>query len=127
VPGKPEASLLLKKIRAGEMPPIRRLIEVSIKPIEPAKTELLAQWVAQGAPEARVEDAGADEDALIMDKDRSFWAFQAPRPASAPALRHRKQVRNPIDALILQKLEPLGLSLSAEADRATLIRRAYLD
>jgi len=126
VPGKPEASLLLKKIRAGEMPPLRRLVEVSIKPIEPAETELLAQWIAQGAPEApQSEDDSAD--ALITDRERSFWAFQAPRPVSVPMVRHAGQVRNPIDAFILQKLEPLGLSLSAEADRATLMRRAYLD
>jgi mono/diheme cytochrome c family protein len=127
VPGKPEASLLLKKIRAGEMPPLRRLVEVSIKPIEPAETELLAQWIAQGAPEAPAQSEDDSPESLITDRDRSFWAFQAPRPVSVPVVRHAAQVRNPIDAFILQKLEPLGLSLSAEADRATLMRRAYLD
>src|SRR5437870_2282312 len=59
--------------------------------------------------------------------DRILCAFQAPRPMPAPVVRHATQVRNPIDAFILKKLEPLGLSLSAEADRATLMRRAYLD
>ncbi|MGE5192166.1 MAG: c-type cytochrome domain-containing protein, partial [Deltaproteobacteria bacterium] len=39
IPGKPDDSLLIKKIRAGEMPPLTRLIEVSIKPIEPAETD----------------------------------------------------------------------------------------
>ena len=36
-------------------------------------------------------------------------------------------VRDPIDAFILRKLEEKGLTLSREADRFTLIRRAYLD
>src|SRR5439155_20776432 len=51
VPGKPEESLVIKKIRSGDMPPKRRLVEVSIKVIEPAETELLLRWSALGAPE----------------------------------------------------------------------------
>src|SRR5262249_3960673 len=35
--------------------------------------------------------------------------------------------RNPIDRFILQKLEEKGLSLSPEADRLTLLRRASFD
>src|SRR5207245_9454141 len=68
VPGKPEASLLLRRIRAGEMPPLRRIVEVSIKPIEPAETELLAQWIAQVATEAGVENASADLYLSVTDK-----------------------------------------------------------
>src|SRR4051812_37699710 len=52
VRGKPADSLLLRRIRAGEMPPIRRLVEVSIKPIEPAEVAVLTKWVEQGAPAA---------------------------------------------------------------------------
>src|SRR5262249_58545041 len=37
------------------------------------------------------------------------------------------RVRNPIDAFILQRLEHKGLSLSPEADRLTLLRRATFD
>src|SRR5262249_29948328 len=86
VPGKPAASLLLKKIRSGEMPPLRRLVEVSIKPIEPAETELLERWIAQGAPEIPLEPdvATTDPDPVVTDKDRSFWAFQAPGPVAVP-------------------------------------------
>jgi hypothetical protein len=42
-------------------------------------------------------------------------------------VRNVAQVRNPIDAFILQKLEQKGLTLSPEADRATLLRRACFD
>ena len=129
VPGKPEDSLLLKKIRSGAMPPLRRLVEVSIKPIESAETEVIARWIAQGAPEVAVEPdiATTEPDPVVTDKDRSFWAFQPPGPVQIPAVRHAEHVRNPIDAFVLHKLEPLGLALSPEADRATLLRRAYLD
>ncbi len=129
VPGKADESLILKKVRAGEMPPRQRLVEVSIKPIEPDETELLARWIALGAPEgkARADVAGTNPDPLVTDADRAFWAFRPPRPVSVPAVRNAGQVRNPIDAFLLQRLEREGLALSPEADRATLMRRAYLD
>ncbi len=129
VPGKPDESRLIRKIRAGEMPPKRRIVEVSIKPIEPAETEILARWIALGAPEVPTEPdvAGSGPDPLVTDKDRAFWAFQPPRAASPPAVKHPDRVRNPIDAFVLEKLEARGLTLSPEADRASLLRRAYLD
>jgi hypothetical protein len=129
VPGKPGESLLLKKAHSGAMPPRRRIIEVSIKPIEPAETEVLTRWIAQGAPEVAIEPDVADTrpDPLVTDKDRSFWAFQSPRAATPPAVKQITRIRNPIDAFILEKLEAKGLALSPEADRLTLLRRAYLD
>ncbi|HEY7311576.1 MAG TPA: PSD1 and planctomycete cytochrome C domain-containing protein [Gemmataceae bacterium] len=129
VPGKPDESLLLKKIRSGEMPPRRRIIEVSIKPIETAETELLTKWIALGAPEAKIESdvAGTQPDPLVTEKDRAFWAFQPPRAGTLPVVKQRARIRNPIDAFVLHKLEERGLSLAPEAERATLLRRAYLD
>src|SRR5262249_44131461 len=60
------------------------------------------------------------------DKDRDFWAFRPTRPVAVPAVRHAARVRNAIDAFVLQKLEERGLTLSPEADRLTLLRRASL-
>ena len=34
---------------------------------------------------------------------------------------------NPIDAFILRRLESIGLPPAPEADRATLLRRVFLD
>ena len=53
VPGKPEESLLIKKIRAGQMPPRDRLVEASVKPVEPAETDVLARWIAARRPGGR--------------------------------------------------------------------------
>ncbi len=127
--GKPDESLLLRKIRSGEMPPRRRIIEVSIKPIEPAETELLARWIALGAPEMKIEPdvAGTRPDPLVTEKDRAFWAFQPPHAGAPPVVKQSERIRNPIDAFVLHKLEQRGLMLAPEADRLTLLRRAYLD
>jgi hypothetical protein len=42
-------------------------------------------------------------------------------------VKDAKWVRSPIDALILAQLEAKGIKPSADADRATLIRRVTLD
>jgi hypothetical protein len=127
--GKPADSLLIKKIRSGEMPPRQRLVEASVKPIEPAEVELIERWIAQGAPEIAIEPdiATTSPDPLVTDRDRDFWAFRPPRLPPIPTVRDAGRVRNPIDAFLLHKLEQEGLSLSPEADRATLMRRAYID
>lgn len=139
VPGKAEESLLIKKVRAGEMPPRDRLVEVSVKPIEQAEIDILAKWIAAGSPEITVEPdvATTTPDPLVTDKDRDFWAFQPPKavtiphPPSSPLAKGGQgawaRVRNPIDSFILQKLESKGLTLAPEADRATLLRRAFVD
>jgi Protein of unknown function (DUF1549)/Protein of unknown function (DUF1553)/Planctomycete cytochrome C len=127
--GKPDESLLIKRARAGEMPPKNLLVEASVKPIEPAEIDVLARWIAANAPEVEVapDVATTSPDPLVSDKDRDFWAFQPPHQAPVPAVRAADRVRNPIDAFVLQKLEAKGLTLSPEADRATLIRRVTFD
>ena len=129
VPGKPEESLILKKIASGEMPPRRRLVEVSIKVIESPEIELLTKWIALGAPEtpASADVVAADNEKNISDDDRKFWSFQPPRAAAVPTVKDVGRVRNPIDAFVRSKLEETGLAPSPEADRLTLIRRAYFD
>ena len=126
VPGKPEESLLIKKVHAGEMPPLERLVEVSVKPIEPAEVETLVKWIAAGAPEIDAEPdvATTQDDPLVSDEDRDFWAFRSPPSVTVPEVQNPQRVRNAIDAFIIQKLAASGLAFNAEADRLTLIRRA---
>jgi mono/diheme cytochrome c family protein len=127
--GKPEESLLIKRINAGEMPPKQKLIVVGVKPITPAETEKVARWIRQGAPEVELPPvvAGTPEDTLVTAKDRQFWSFRTPIRPGVPKVDHQDRVRNPIDAFVLSKLQAKGLSLSPEADRQTLIRRATFD
>jgi mono/diheme cytochrome c family protein len=129
VPGQPDKSRLIQRVRAGQMPPNDRLVEASVKPVEPAEIEALARWIAAGAPEVEVapDVATTKPDPLVTDHDRDFWAFRPPRTMSPPAVRETARVRNLIDAFLLQKLEAKGLTFSPEADRATLIRRLSFD
>ncbi len=127
--GKPQESLLLKKIHAGEMPPNKRLIEVSVKPMSPNEIDMLTQWIAASAPEVHLEPdvATTKPDPLVSDKDRQFWSFQPPKRPAVPALAKAERVRNPIDAFVLQKLREKGLDFAPEADALTLLRRATFD
>ncbi len=129
VPGHPEQSLLLKRVQAGDMPPKKELMDVSIKVITAAETDKVSQWIAAGAQPSNIQPDVADgkPDPLVSDKDRQWWSFQPPKRPAVPQVAHAGRVRNPIDAFVLAKLEPQGLSLSPEADKATLIRRAYFD
>jgi hypothetical protein len=129
VVGKPEESLMIKRIGLGQMPPPDRLVEGSVKPVEQAEAEIIAKWIAVGAPEVQVEPdvATSNPDPLVSDSDREFWAFRPAQPVTPPSVRHGTQMRNPLDAFLLQKLEEKGLTLGPEADKLTLIRRAYFD
>jgi hypothetical protein len=129
IPGKPAQSLLIKRIGAGQMPPPERLVEASVKPVADAELEMLSKWIAAGAPEIDIQPdvATTTPDPVVTDKDRSFWAFQPPKRVSPPAVRNQQQTRNVIDNFVLEKLEEHGLRLAPEADRLTLLRRAYFD
>ena len=129
IPGKPEESLLLKRIRAGECPPQPRLIEATVKPMEADEIVKLTRWIVLGAPEVLEEPdvAGSLADKLIRKEDREFWSFRPPQPTKIPPVTPSDRVHNPIDAFVLQKLAEKDLSLSPEADRFTLLRRATFD
>ena len=129
VPGKPEESLVLAKIHAGEMPPRDRLIEVGVKPMTDGEIQRLTSWIAAGAPEVHVEIdvATTEPDPLVTDEDRDFWSLKPPRSVAVPSVEHAERVRNPLDAFILRQLEQEGLALSPQADRLTLLRRATFD
>ncbi|MCH2201816.1 MAG: PSD1 and planctomycete cytochrome C domain-containing protein [Fuerstiella sp.] len=125
--GEPENSLILKRIHAEEMPPRKRLIDASVKPMEPGEIQLLTAWIRAGAPDGENPSRESDGESLVTDEDREFWAFQPPGEFAAPDVRHANLVRNAVDAFVLEKLEAKGLSLSPATDRRTLVRRAAFD
>ncbi len=129
VPDKPEKSLLMKRILSGEMPPPKMYMEYAVRPPTSAEVEVLRRWVAAGAPAAPKKIMVAEEtaDPLVSDEDRKFWSFQPPQRPAVPKVRQVELVRTPLDAFLLDKLEAKNLAFSAEADRLTLMRRAYLD
>lgn len=124
IPGKPDESLLLKKIHAKDMPPPKLLIRAGVRPMEESEIELLSTWIEQGANEY---DIAADvqtntPDPLVTDEDRNFWAFQPPQKPAVP-----KGEKSPIDYFVQRKLKEQQLTPSPEASRLTLIRRVSFD
>jgi hypothetical protein len=78
-----------------------------------------------GAVAETSEPTGGGEE--VSTEDREFWAFQRLGRPPVPEVAGRAQLRSPIDAFILNRLEQHGLSLSPDAPPTRLVRRAYFD
>lgn len=123
VPGEPDASLLVERIRSGEMPPV----EDAGKRVSRDELHRIEQWIQQGARTARPEPEVLTDADLITEEERRFWSFQPVRRPPVPAVEQTERLRTPIDAFVLRRLEEQGFSLSPDADRVTLLRRLTFD
>lgn len=119
VPGDPEASLIFKLVHAGKMPKRDR------KPTA-QEIDVLRQWIVSGAKTARPEPDALGAGMQITDEERAHWAFQPLRRPAVPRIKDAR-IRNPIDAFLAAEQQARGLTFSADAAEATLLRRAFLD
>jgi hypothetical protein len=107
VPGNVGQSHLIKRVTSHDddfrMPPDSK------KRLSPRQINLLSRWIEQGAKFSR------------------HWAFVAPRRQALPSVKNKTWARNAIDRFILARLENAGLKPAPQADKRTLIRRAYFD
>lgn len=106
VPGKPAESEIVRRVLSSDpdevMPP-----PDANKTLAAEQKELIRRWVEQGAPYEK------------------HWSFEPPKKAEPPKVEGAAfRVHNPIDAFIADRLRREGLTMSPEADRETLIRRA---
>jgi hypothetical protein len=124
VPGNPEASLVLQRVHARDMPPPKELIRAGVRPMESSEINLLTKWIKQGAIEHDVSPDVQTEapDSLVSDDDRNFWSFQRPMKPTIP-----ENELSPIDYFVRLKLREHKLTPSPEAERLTLIRRVAFD
>jgi hypothetical protein len=108
VPGKPDESELYRRIAATDeaerMPPAEHPRKLTADEIA-----LIRRWIEQGA------------------EYEKHWSFLPPTCPDLPKIKQSDWVRSPIDRFVLARLEAVGLSPAAEADRRTLIRRVTLD
>jgi hypothetical protein len=111
VPGDADASLLLQRVREGEMPP-------GEKKMSAAEQATITRWIMAGSPTKRQEPEAIAPGLGITPEERSFWAFQPVRPPVIPVGSDRAA----IDVL----LYGAESELPAEADRRTLVRRSFL-
>ncbi|MEZ5404229.1 MAG: DUF1553 domain-containing protein [Bryobacteraceae bacterium] len=102
----------VKQEGALKMPPGKKLAPEQIAAIE--------KWVGMGFPMPesmrKAKRPGADH-----------WAFQPVKRPEPPKVRAESRVRTPVDRFILAKIEEKGLTMSADADKRTLLRRVHLD
>jgi Protein of unknown function (DUF1553)/Protein of unknown function (DUF1549)/Planctomycete cytochrome C len=120
VAGKPEASLLLRRVRDGEMPPGK-------KKLARADIEVLRTWIASGARVESDEAQPLPAGYQISSADRQFWAFQPIHRPAVPRTEVSERVRTPIDAFLAVKLRAKGSTFAPEADRTSFIRRVAFD
>ncbi len=111
---------MMQRIESEACPPRELLLKFFVRRPPASEVEILRKWIAADAPEVDVpaDVATTDPDPLVTDEDRQHWAFQPPK--AKPGIES-------IDDFILDQLRESGLDFSPEADRDTLIRRAYLD
>lgn len=67
---------------------------------------------------------------IVGEDAAPMWSLEKPQrhePPKVGSLKHGKCVRNPIDQFILRRIEAASLAPAPEADRVTLVRRAYFD
>lgn len=117
VVGKSGESRLIQLVASSDadevMPPTGRILS-------PAEISTLRAWIDQGA-----SYGGARLAREQIDTDH--WAFQRIQRPPLPALDVSSWARQPLDLFVISRLQKEGFEPSAEADRATLIRRVGLD
>jgi hypothetical protein len=114
IPGDPGHSELIRRINSND-PEVR--MPYKEEPLSKAEIDILTQWIKEGAEWG------------------DHWAYLLPKLPEIPAEELQsgffagsgKEQGNEIDYFVRRKLEEQHLSPSQPADKATLIRRVYLD
>ena len=128
VPGNAAASRLYRRVAGLEQPAMPM---APLPALTSQEVSLLKDWIDQGAkwgPDVAAQPkVPAQQEKAITDEDRKWWAFQKPVRRPAPRVADARWSGNAIDAFVKQALDQKGLAPAGQADRNTLIRRAYLD
>ncbi|MFM7148711.1 MAG: PSD1 and planctomycete cytochrome C domain-containing protein [Gemmataceae bacterium] len=112
IAGNVHDSAILERI-VSKVP--SRLMPPEGSPLTPEQVAAIRVWIQQGAKAPPGERPEADP--------RDHWAFRKPSRPPIPA----GEAVNPIDRFLAQKWREHHLQPAPPADRATLIRRVYLD
>ncbi len=116
-----ESSLLWEMLTSNQMPKGGPALSAAEKGV-------IRTWINDGATSAdAAEDDADDLKTQAGESANKHWAFRPPVRSPVPAVRDVDRVRNPIDAFVVAALEAKGLSLSPDASREVLLRRAAFD
>ncbi len=116
VPGKPEESEIMRRLRHHD--PEERM-PYQEEPLKSDEIETLRRWIKEGANFDRHWAFRSVEKTEVPKPGGWFFGLF---PAKKPAW-----VQNDLDYFILDKIKKEDLRPSAEADKATLLRRVSLD
>jgi cytochrome c553 len=122
VPGKVAESLLITALKHEdglEMPPKQKLSDEIVADF--------VKWVEMGAPDPRKPNSSTVGGKINILEARQWWSFQPPKQTPPPAVKNVAWPKSEIDRYLLAAIEAKGLAPVADADRRTLIRRAYFD
>jgi len=105
LPGDAGGSELVRRLLTDDVDELMPPPEAH-KPLSPEQKSMLRRWIAEGA------------------EYQGHWAYQ---PLVRPVLPSGVEGEGGIDRLVRTRLESIGLTPAAEADRRTLARRLSLD
>ena len=106
VPGKVAESKLLERITSKDADEVMPPAKSKKPPLTPEQVGLFKQWISEGANYSE------------------HWSFAKLNRPEVPKV---DGTRNPIDAFVRYRLKQEGVTPSATADKATLIRRLSFD
>ncbi|MCS7025371.1 MAG: PSD1 and planctomycete cytochrome C domain-containing protein [Bryobacteraceae bacterium] len=130
VPGDPNRSPLFRHASGLDQP-----VMPPGKKLQSWQLTVLSRWIATGAPLDKPIAASSDlsqsmaalEERPITEEERQFWSFLPVKRVTPPVPANRAWVKNPIDSFLLKAMEEKNLRPSAETNKRSLVRRAYLD
>ena len=125
VPGNAADSLLFRQVAGMEGPAMPLGIPLTEEEIEVFRTWINegAEWDARPATTASGDGFTAFAT-VVPDSARQYWAFKPPEKQPLPDI---SSFDHPIDRFLEQKRAEVEVIAAQKADRATLLRRAYLD
>lgn len=110
IPGKPDQSLLIRRVKGLDGKP---MMPKGFASIGADKVAGLERWIAEGG-------------STKLSGDR-HWAYVAPTKAKLPPVKRAAWVANPIDRFVLARLDKEKLAPSPPASKEVLLRRVSLD
>lgn len=109
VPGKPEASELIKRITSKDPAYQMPTPESHLGALTEREIRIFEKWIAQGA---------------VYEK---HWAFLPPVKTTLPAVQDKDWVKNEIDHFTLAKMAEKGLTHNETAGKDYLLKRVAMD
>ncbi len=109
VPGSLDKSEVWQRLTAHDASDVMPPRTSTKKQLSDGERAIIKRWIEEGA------------------EYEPHWSFVSPKMTEPPTVKNESWVKGPIDRFVLSSLEAHKLEPSPQADRATLLRRVFLD